>query len=414
MTVSYPFFFRRSVRSRSTGGTRGYLYCIGGLGALLLAGCGSVDPVALEPIDGANLSPISDIRPLEADIWSRKAISYSGFRSGQSPETGIYPNRDEILEDLRLLEEKGFGFIRLFSSGTHGRRVVELINEHQLDLKVQMGAYVSHSHAENEVNNRRELDGAVTLANDFPDIVAAVSVGNEVLVSWSFVAVPPEDMAAYVRYVRQQVAQPVTVNDNWEPYAAPMGDPIQAVWGQIDFAAIHTYAYWDSAFNLWDFEQEQEPAEGRARAMMDEAYAYARRNFDAVRTALDGADLSIPIIVGETGWQSSPSAFLNDAFVHDFARSVGHPVNQAWYFVDMMTWAYGTDGDEPGDGFSRPAGMFYFAAFDEPWKQADDNWGLWDAGRRPKYVLSGEGFREAEAVYYRLSGELAEESEAEK
>lgn len=413
MAVRSPFFFRGFFECRSSGLARVSRYGIGGLGALLLAGCGSVDQVTVEPVDLANLSPITDVRPLEPDTWSRKAVSYSGFRDGQSPEIAIYPSREEILEDLTLLQENGFGLIRLFSSGIHGRRVVELIAEHQLDLKVQMGAYVSFSHAENEVNNMRELDGAVTLANEFPDIIVSVSVGNEVLVSWSFVAVPPADMVGYIRYVRQQVAQPVTVNDNWEPYAAPAGAPTQAVWGQIDFAAIHTYAYWDSAFNLWEFEQEQVSADERARSMMEEAYAYARRNFDAVRTALDGAGIPIPIVVGETGWQSTPSAFLGEALVQDFARWVGHPVNQAWYFADMMAWAYGPNGDEPGDGFSRPAGMFYFSAFDEPWKQADDNWGLWDAARRPKYVLSGEGFLDAEAVYYESSGELEEEPDEE-
>lgn len=414
-----PLCLLLSVPLRSIGGVGRYRCWLGGLGALLLAGCssadpGSLQPALLEPVDWDQLAPIADRRPLEDGIWSRKAISYSGFRTGQSPEIGLYPSREEILEDLHLLRENGFGLIRLFSSGVHGRRVVELIAEHQLDLKVQMGAYVSQSHAENETNNRRELDGAVSLANDFPDIVVAVSVGNEVLVSWSFVAVPPEDMVAYIRYVRSQIEQPVTVNDNWEPYAVPTGNPIQAVWGQIDFAAIHTYAYWDSAFNLWDFEQEQVPAEERARAMMDEAYAYARRNFESVRVALDTAGLSIPIVVGETGWQSTPSAFLSEAFVQDFAQSVGHPVNQAWYFADMMAWAYGVDGEEPGDGFSRPAGMFYFAAFDEPWKQADDNWGLWDAERRAKYVLSGQGYRKAEAVYRRASGEDVGEPEEKR
>jgi hypothetical protein len=34
--------------------------------------------------------------------------------------------------------------------------------------------------------------------------------------------------------------------------------------------------------------------------------------------------------------------------------------------------------------------MFYFAAFDEPWKEADDNWGLWDAERKRKPVLGGD------------------------
>ncbi len=369
----------------------------------VLSGCVSPDGARENAarVDLRTIPSIDTVRPLDPAVWSRKAVSYSGFRAGQSPDTGIHPGREEMLEDLRFLEAEGFGLIRVFSSGEHGRMVVELIDEHGIDIKVQMGAYVSGANTENHAENMRELDDAVVLATAFPDIIASVSVGNEVLVSWSFVAVPPADLIDYVRYVRARVPQPVTVNDNWEPYAAPPGSDTAAVWGQIDFAAVHTYAYWDAGFELWDFRQKSVPEARRARAMMDAAYAYARENFHAVRAALDAAGHPIPIVIGETGWQSVPSAYLDEAFVKDFAHHQAHPVNQAWYFEDMMAWAYGTDGDDPGDGFSRPAALFYFAAFDEPWKERDDNWGLWDADREPKYVLTSEGYDAEEAVYYR-------------
>ena len=57
----------------------------------------------------------------------------------------------------------------------------------------------------------------------------------------------------------------------------------------------------------------------------------------------------------------------------------------ALYYRTMQTWAYGDDWETPGDGDTRPASMFYFAAFDEPWKGADDNWGIWDANRHQKW-----------------------------
>ncbi len=354
----------------------------------------------LDFVDLETLAPVTDIRPLDPAVWHRKAVCYSGFREGQSPETGIYPTREEILEDLRLLQKEGFGLIRVFSSGTHGRRVVKVIAEHGLDLKVQMGAYVSGSDAGNGEANRRELNGAIKLANAHPDVVAAVSVGNEVLVSWSFVPVPPRDLAAYVRHVRERVAQPVTFNDNWEPYAADRESGAAAVRGQVDFASIHTYAYWDAAFNLWDFKQEEVSEEERARAVMRAAAAHARNHFEAVRRALDETGHGIPIVIGETGWQNVPAAFLADAFEKDFAKHLAHPVNQRWYYEAMMEWAYGPDGGEPGDGFSRPAGMFYFSAFDEPWKQADDHWGLWTVEREPKHVLTGDGFQASAAVFF--------------
>lgn len=343
----------------------------------------------------------AELRPLDPVIWGRRAICYSGYRAGQSPDKGTAPSRGQVLEDLRLLQAAGFGLLRVYGSGEHGRMVVELIAQHQLGLQVQLGAYVRGSHARNGDENRRELDAAIELANAHPQVVAAVSVGNEVLVSWSFVAVPPADLAIYLRYVRGRIRQPVTVNDNWEPYAAVPGSAVAQVWGGVDYASVHTYAYWDAAFELWDFRQTAVPAERRARAMMDAARDYARKNFAAVRAALDAAGRRIPIVIGETGWQSRPTAYLAEAKVKEFARHQAHPVNQAWYYADMNTWAYGEEGKSPGDGFARPAAMFYFSAFDEPWKNADDHWGLWDANRAPKPVL-GEGPIDAQgAVFYR-------------
>lgn len=375
-----------------------------GLILTTLATTGRAESIDLRAgADTPELLPLTpaELRPLDPAIWSRKAISYSGFRAGQSPDAGAGPTREQVLEDLRLLQRAGFGLLRVYGSGEHGRAVVELIAEHGLDLRVQLGAYVRGAHAVNGGENLRELAAAIQLANTHPDVVAAVSVGNEVLVSWSFVAVPPADLAAYLGHTRLRIRQPVTVNDNWEPYAAAPGTPVARVWGGIDYASVHTYAYWDAGFELWDFRQARVAETLRARAMMDAARDYARKNFAAVREALDAAGLRIPIVIGETGWQSRPTAYLHEAKAKDFARHQAHPVNQAWYFTDMYAWTYGPDGRTPGDGFERPAAMFYFAAFDEPWKNADDNWGLWDADRRAKPALGGEELPGTEAVFYR-------------
>ncbi|MCD8481635.1 MAG: hypothetical protein LR015_02500 [Verrucomicrobia bacterium] len=353
------------------------------LTGILASGCvhESQKNTAPDPRYGYSVEP----RPLAPEIWGRKAISYSGFRRDQSPQTETYPTTTEVLEDLRLLERAGFGLLRVYSGGYHGRMVIELIATHELNLKVKLGAYLSGSTAENGPANREELERVIALANEYPDIVVAVSVGNEVLVSWSFVPVPPAEMVGHIREVRSRVVQPVTVNDNWEPFAVGMESPIQKVWREIDFASVHTYAYWDAGFRLWPFEQAEVPAGQRSEAVIRAAVAYAQSNFEAVRAALDAAGLGIPIVIGESGWQSHPSAYLEEAFVQDFAQRLAGVEAMQRYYRAMMAWAYGEDYSAPGDGFSRPATMFYFSAFDEPWKQADDNWGIWDVDRQPKF-----------------------------
>jgi len=331
--------------------------------------------------DLETLEPIEDIRALPDDILTRKAICYSGYREGQSPRTEVYPSDAEVLEDLKLLVAEGFGWIRVYNSPGHGEQVIRVIDRHDIDLKVQLGAYISGRFADNPKTNIAEITRAVEPANAHPDIVMGVSVGNETLVSWSFVAVPPREVAGYLQYVRTRIEQPVTVNDNWEPYAAGPGEPVAKVWTQIDYASIHTYPYWDAGFRKWPFRQETDAA------MMAAACTYARENFQAVRKALDAGGIDVPIVIGETGWQNLPSAREASALEPDFAQVLAGPQKQKIYYHSMQDWTYGEDGDHRGDGFTRPAALFYFAAFDEPWKKADDNWGLWDAERERKPVL---------------------------
>ena len=365
---------------------------------VMLSGCGFFTSLFGGEDPGGGGTPIDNVRELDPSIWSRKTIAYSGYRTDQSPGDEVYPSEAEILQDLNLLVDEGFGLIRLYDSGTHAERTLNVIDANNLDLKVMLGIYFNGGDDLYSTANYAEMDRGIAFANEYPDTIVAVSIGNEVLVDWSFVAVEPADMVTYIQYVRSQITQPVTVNDNWEPWAEDSGDGTNydtlQVWQQVDFAAIHTYAYWDAGYNLWDWRQETVAEAERAEAMMDAALAYAQENYDAVRSFLDANGVDIPIVIGESGWQSSPSATVGSA------SSTGHPVNQAMYYDRMYDWVYGTTRDDPGDGFARPAGLFYFAAFDEPWKQADDNWGLWDVDRTAKYVLTRTGYSLADAVHY--------------
>ncbi|MEL7378297.1 MAG: glycosyl hydrolase, partial [Bacteroidota bacterium] len=47
-----------------------------------------------------------------------QAICYSGYREGQSPDTGVYPSYDEIKEDLDILEGR-WKYLRLYDCSRH-------------------------------------------------------------------------------------------------------------------------------------------------------------------------------------------------------------------------------------------------------------------------------------------------------
>ena len=332
---------------------------------LLLASCGGGGVITPPPL-----------RPLPADFASRKAVAYSPFRTSQSPAdlAGEAITPAMIKEDLDLLVQAGFGLIRVYdSSDKVARQTLQVIRDHRLDIKVMLGIYVVGSDL---AFNNAEVARGIRLANDFKDVVIAVSVGNEAMVSWSGHQLPTITMRAYITTVRDAVTQPVTTNDNWAFFAKAYlyeQDP-QPILEVIDFVAMHTYPLLDTVFNpgSWDWRQASVPADKRARAMMDAAMAAAKSEFSAVRNNLSRRGFtSMPIAVGEIGWKAPNAGPLNITM-----RS--HPVNQKMHYDDLQTWKRAADG---------PLNVFYFEAFDEPWKQGDDGWGLFNKDRKARYLI---------------------------
>jgi len=116
---------------------------------------------------------------------------------------------------------------------------------------------------------------------------------------------------------------------------------------------------------------------GRATAMMDAAIAETRRQYAQTRAYLDSKGLGrMPVTVGETGWKAVDSGDLPFR---------AHPVNQRLYIERLATWA------AEGRSGAGPKAVFYFEAFDEPWKQGDDGWGLFDKERRARYAIQALG-----------------------
>ena len=190
------------------------------------------------------------------------------------------------------------------------------------------------------------MQRGIDLARHYSDIVVAVNVGNEALVEWNDHMVPLEDVIDYVRQVKAAIEQPVTVADNYEWWIKD-GAPLAA---EVDFLGIHTYPAWEEK-------------------TIDEALAYTIENLDGVAAALPGK----PMAILEAGWATTASEFGDRASEE----------NQVRYYEELDDWA--TD-----------AGMtvFFFEAFDEPWKGnpnnpkgAEKHWGLFFVDRTPKQVM---------------------------
>lgn len=295
------------------------------------------------------------------------AICYSGFRSGQHPDRGQgakNPSDAEILEDLKILQdEAGFTLIRLYDAQVNSAAVLRLIQAHQLEIKVLLGAWLDaevnnpncpwllepHSEstlAANTAKNQAEIARAITLANQYPKIVAAVAVGNEALVDWNDHMVPLAAVLSYVREVQEAVVQPVTVADNYRWWAESGAELAAAV----DFVSVHVYPIWE--------ERD-----------IDTALAYTIQNLQQVRAALPQSQL----VITEAGWASTASEFGPRASEEKQKR----------YYEELRTWTA-----------AQNITTFFFEAFDEEWKGdpgnphgAEKHWGLFTVERKPKLVF---------------------------
>ena len=141
------------------------------------------------------------------------SFSYAPFREDQSPLTKVFPTTDQIDADLRLLANDTHT-IRTYSS-MDGMETLPAIAR-KYDLKIIQGAWISGKAQDNDA----EVAQVIKLANEYPDVIKRVIVGNEVLLRGELKV---DKLIDYIRKVRQSIKQPVSYADVWsfcQPSAA--------------------------------------------------------------------------------------------------------------------------------------------------------------------------------------------------
>jgi exo-beta-1,3-glucanase (GH17 family) len=350
----------------------------------------------------------SDRRQIPPAVLARKAMVYSGYRTGQSPETSTYPSDDQIDADLQILTQGGWTFLRLYDCSPFAASVMRIIQAKGYDFKLMAGVWLSGAKASFDAQNQAQITQCLALFAQHTDLIAAISVGNETLDDWSNVRIPSAELAAYITQVRSQVTQPVTTDDSYLPFtlgtdgSTSYADVVQVA-QVVDFLSLHVYAFSDAPYDSWDWEQlGNPPGPLRAQAMMQAAMGYTKASLDGVRAALKPHGLdTLPIVIGEAGWKTSATDTQDDPTEPYRA----HQVNQAMFYTPFYDWVYGASKDA-----SSPVAAFWFEAFDEPWKQEDDGWGLFDVNRKARYAMwpqfpqlkpaNAPAYSSADAVYY--------------
>jgi len=339
-----------------------YLYCslFATSVALLLVGCMN------DTGGGSALSAFDDAAvriPQDGDFpgegWIGYAVAYSGFREGQDPG-GAMPTTPQIREDLHLLNPN-FSYIRTYASNRPDTpRVLRIIREDKLDLKVVLGAWLHCEDPRHDAYdpahaalNEKEIETAIALAKAYPDVVAAVSVGNEILVDWSFWPVPLDRVIELVKRVQRETGLPVSVADDYSAWASPQGIQLADV---TDFVFLHAHPIW------------------HRKSIEDGFSAF----LDMVNQVRDAVGEDKRLVVGETGW----ATFTTPADIEPLhAAEAGSEAYQQVFWHQLHQWA-----------LVEGVPVFWFSAFDEPWKDATGTegfWGLYSESRSPKKVLSG-------------------------
>lgn len=283
--------------------------------------------------------------------WIGAGVSYGEYRDGQSPD-GDAPTDEQLREDLHLIEDR-WSLIRLYGTRS-AESVCRIIREDDLAIRLMAGAWIaSEDSAEAIAANRAEVATAIRLANEYPDVVVAVNVGNETQVFWTGHKVDAGTLIGYIREVREATTVPVTTCDDFNFWNKPES---VAVARECDFIGLHAYAMWNGQ-------------------LLTDALEWTREQIAAVRT-LHPEQF---IVHCETGWATRVHTEGEQATL---IRGAAGEREQELFFRAYRAWA--TEAGLP---------HFYFQAFDENWKggghpdEVEKHWGLYNADRTPKMAV---------------------------
>lgn len=321
----------------------------------ILGACSSIS--SQEGINESTLPVVK--RPFNPEIngqWIGNGISYSAYRDGEGPDSDRLTSRADILEDLEIISER-WQLIRLYGSDQQSQNIIDVIRQNKLPIRVMLGAWISAHQSEQE--NDEQVKDAIALANRYPEIVVAVNVGNEIFVDWSWHRIDDVDKVIdYIRKVRAEIQQPVTVNDDYNFWNKPQA---QRIADEIDFIGLHAYAFWNN-----------------------KTLAEAMDWTDSIYRDISARFPQHQIAFCENGWPTQ--RVYDDGSYEGGLIGVAGEDEQQVFFEQYNRWVD-----------SNRINSFYFQSFDERWKggfdgdnplhKAEKHWGLFNSDRTAKKVL---------------------------
>jgi exo-beta-1,3-glucanase (GH17 family) len=285
-------------------------------------------------------TPINLARaPIDPDA-KLLCVSYAPFRGAQTPLVPTtHITAEQMAQDLAQLA-KISDCVRTYSIENGLDQVPGLAAK--VGLKVIQGIWLGSD----RLKNAAQISTVIGLTKQYPDVISAVVVGNEVLLRGEMTT---SDLVATIRSVKSQVTVPVTYADVWEFWLRN-----REIYDAVDFITIHILPYWE------DFPI-------RAR--------YAAAHVDSIRKRLAVAFPGKEILIGETGWPSEGRMR---------AGALPSRTNQARVVSEILAMA-------KLENFR----VNLIEAYDQPWKRRLEGtvggyWGLLDSVHRALKYPPGE------------------------
>jgi len=333
------------------------------------------------------------------------AMSYEGYRQ-KSRE--IQPAIDQLKEDMKILSAMGVKIVRTYNVQLpHASNLLKAIHELKsadpdFEMYVMLGAWIDCKNAwtdqtpdhniESE-QNEGEINRAVALANQYPDIVKILAVGNEAMVKWAAsYYVQPSVILKWVNHLQSLKAVGKLSKDLWitssDDFASWGGgdssyhtEDLEKLINAVDYISMHTYPYHNTHYNpgFWrvPIEESKLSEVKKTDAAMLRARDFAKSQYDSVASYVKSLGINKPIHIGETGW-----ATVSDGFYGLEGSRATDEYKQGMYYKRMREWTNAS-------GIS----CFYFEAFDEQWKDAgnpngsENHFGLFKISGEAKYAM---------------------------
>ncbi len=335
------------------------------------------------------------------------AISYGGYREKTRE---VQPTIKELKDDLKLLFAMGVKIIRTYNVQAtlpQASNILKAISElkkedSKFEMYVMLGAWIDClnawtdqpvNHDVESPDNAAEIDRAVALANQYPDIVKVIAVGNEAMVKWATsYYVQPAVILKWVNHLQQLKKNKKLPKELWitssDDFASWGGadssyhvEDLANLVKAVDYISMHTYPYHNSHYNpqFWVVPEHQASLSDieKIDAAMERAIAFSKQQYDSVANYMKSLGVNKPIHIGETGW----ATVSNGHYGPNGSRATDQ-YKQGLFYKLMRDWT-----DEAG------ISCFYFEAFDEQWKDAqnaqgsENHFGLFTIDGKAKYPI---------------------------